>query len=120
MRKTLAGLYGGEKLFRGGTASLYRPLPRVPSHQLHRHSAGNPGGAGTELRGPEGAAERGPPRPSGRRGGDPIPLRGWGSSAPRPPRRRARRSQPAAQPRPEETGQIGSGGERAVPELSPT
>lgn len=39
------------------------------------------------TRGPEGAAESGPPRPSGRRGGDPIPLRGWqlSSAATSPP-----------------------------------
>lgn len=85
MRKTFAGLRRhGAKRFRGGTASPCRPLSRVHPHRLHRHSAGSPGGAGTELRGPEGAAERGPPRPSGRRGADPIPLRGWGSSAPPP------------------------------------
>lgn len=119
MRKPFAGLWRhGPKGFRGGTAFPYRPLPLLHPHQLHRHSAGNPRGAGTELRGPEGAAERGPPRPSGRRGGDPIPLRGWGSSAPRPPRRRARRSQ-QAQRLPEGTGQIRSGRRKRRPRAEP-
>lgn len=70
MRKTLAGLYGGEKLFRGGTASLYRPLPRplasaTPAQRRQprrsRDGAARPrGSGGTRPAEAVGEARRGP------------------------------------------------------------